>query len=256
MSLGTARSPYPPGLRPEPATPSGAYLAAPPRIPDAGGLGPPAAPPGAPHDQRRTRSFTCREPLWQSLEALSLELDCSIDYLINDALKQYLRHRHPERRRVLTSPPIPPHPHPILAPPPPVLAPPPPVLAPLPPSAPPLPTWAPVAAAPIAWTAPPPVVAALPPLRVHHRGVSHAVSKARFVIGRGKRGVDLVIHDTNVSRQHALIELVGGCFWLVDLGSTNGTERGGERVTRVPIGDGDHFEICGHSLWMSYRHPV
>jgi pSer/pThr/pTyr-binding forkhead associated (FHA) protein len=50
-----------------------------------------------------------------------------------------------------------------------------------------------------------------------------------------------------------LVELLGGCYWLVDLGSTNGTERGGARVTRVPIGEGDVFQICGQSLWMGYR---
>ncbi len=39
------------------------------------------------------RSFKCREALWHKFEQMAAELDCSVDYLINDAMKQYARQR-------------------------------------------------------------------------------------------------------------------------------------------------------------------
>ncbi len=39
------------------------------------------------------RSFQCRESLWQKFEQMARELECSVDYLINDAMKQYARQR-------------------------------------------------------------------------------------------------------------------------------------------------------------------
>ena len=39
------------------------------------------------------RSFQCREALWQKFEQMAKELECSVDYLINDAMKQYARQR-------------------------------------------------------------------------------------------------------------------------------------------------------------------
>jgi len=39
------------------------------------------------------RQFQCRESLWQKFEQMAKELECSVDYLINDAMKQYARQR-------------------------------------------------------------------------------------------------------------------------------------------------------------------
>src|SRR5512133_872513 len=39
------------------------------------------------------RQFQCRESLWQRFEQMAKELECSVDYLINDAMKQYARQR-------------------------------------------------------------------------------------------------------------------------------------------------------------------
>ncbi len=38
-------------------------------------------------------TFQCREALWQKFEQMARELECSVDYLINDAMKQYARQR-------------------------------------------------------------------------------------------------------------------------------------------------------------------
>lgn len=39
------------------------------------------------------RSFQCRDSLWERFEQMARELECSVDYLINDAMKQYARQR-------------------------------------------------------------------------------------------------------------------------------------------------------------------
>lgn len=45
-------------------------------------------------ENRQTpRTFQCREPLWDCFERMARELECSVDYLLNDAMKQYARQR-------------------------------------------------------------------------------------------------------------------------------------------------------------------
>ncbi len=44
-------------------------------------------------NKKTPRSFQCRESLWQKFEQMARELECSVDYLINDAMKQYARQR-------------------------------------------------------------------------------------------------------------------------------------------------------------------
>lgn len=74
-------------------------------------------------------------------------------------------------------------------------------------------------------------------------GARLAIVKPRFVIGRNAQTTDLMLPDANVSRQHSLVELVGGAFWLVDLGSTNGPVHNGQRVSRLQLSNGVEFEI-------------
>jgi pSer/pThr/pTyr-binding forkhead associated (FHA) protein len=79
-------------------------------------------------------------------------------------------------------------------------------------------------------------------------GEQFPVGRERFIIGRGKQSSDLTIQDPNVSRQHAMVEYVGGHYYIVDMGSTNGVEYDGQRVQRRAINDGDTFRVCGHDL--------
>src|SRR5512147_2570624 len=44
-------------------------------------------------NKKLSRNFQCREALWQKFEQMAKELECSVDYLINDAMKQYARQR-------------------------------------------------------------------------------------------------------------------------------------------------------------------
>jgi hypothetical protein len=48
------------------------------------------------HDQNKKalRHFQCREYLWEIFEQMSAELECSTDYLINEAMRQYARSRN------------------------------------------------------------------------------------------------------------------------------------------------------------------
>ena len=62
-------------------------------------------------------------------------------------------------------------------------------------------------------------------------GRAHPVTSHGIVIGRS-RECDLRIADGNASRRHAEIVQEGTDYVVVDLGSTNGTELNGRRVTR------------------------
>jgi hypothetical protein len=68
------------------------------------------------------------------------------------------------------------------------------------------------------------------------------LSKPRSVLGRA-RDADVQIEDPNVSRRHAEIVQEGSAYWLVDLGSTNGTEVDGKRVQRARLDDGSRFTL-------------
>jgi neural Wiskott-Aldrich syndrome protein len=325
------------------------------------------------------RSFQCRDALWEKFEQMARELECSVDYLINDSMKQYARQRgygstrggglpapsrtslqppaQPQSNTPALAPgagapvpmppppgvphvaPMPPHfaashmpvppppsmgmtpmgtpvvgtppsgvaiapggpppaprqrsrtpgfggapPHPgSVSPLPPPL--PPPMggqMPPMPPSmaggmggpipgAPPLPgsmggqgfvPQMPPAPGRPRSMAPPPSAAAPPPPRMagpprrainaYYMGQRYTVTKDRFIIGRGKQSSDLTIKDPNVSRQHALVEFMGGQYFMVDMGSTNGVEYMGQRVARHPIAEGDVFRVCDHELRFSY----
>ncbi len=45
-------------------------------------------------NKKSPRTFQCRDALWDKFEQMARELECSVDYLINDAMKQYARQRN------------------------------------------------------------------------------------------------------------------------------------------------------------------
>jgi hypothetical protein len=235
-------------------------------------------------NKKTARNFQCRDALWEKFEQMARELECSIDYLVNDAMKQYLRQRGygstaASMAPAMGAPPPPPPSPPMGAPPPP----PPPARASMPP--PPLPRGAaggvppppppphggtgsrrgpppppppgrgvsrappPPPPAPSRGGPPPPVAASrAPQLFLYYQGERFPVNKERFIIGRGKQSSDLTIKDPNVSRQHAMVEYLNGQFYIVDMGSTNGVEYNGQRVQRRVINDGDTFRVCDHEI--------
>jgi FhaA, N-terminal domain/FHA domain len=78
-------------------------------------------------------------------------------------------------------------------------------------------------------------------------GHAHPITSRSFVIGRS-RECDLRLTDGNASRRHAEIAQEGSVYVLVDLGSTNGTELNGARVTRHELSDGDRITIGATDL--------
>lgn len=58
-------------------------------------------------NKKTLRHFQCRDYLWETFEQLSGELECSVDYLINEAMRQYARSRQQQGGRV-SVPPAPP----------------------------------------------------------------------------------------------------------------------------------------------------
>jgi hypothetical protein len=256
-------------------------------------------------NKKSPRTFQCRDVLWETFEQMSRELECSVDYLINEAMKQYARQRGHGAQRTpypggripesvapigpgaaspaksptarptregpaLESPGRPTLPQggraPAIPAPPPVRAgglPAPPVasragaqglpasrVAPPPPLPQAFRAGAPAAAAPNELPRPHAEGATL---TLVYQGEPRAITKERFVIGRGKQSSDLTLRDPNVSRQHALVEFQDGAYFMVDMGSTNGVTYRGQRVARTPIGDGDVFYICDHELLFTYR---
>ena len=45
-------------------------------------------------NKKTVRHFQCRDYLWDVFEQMSAELECSTDYLINEAMRQYARSRN------------------------------------------------------------------------------------------------------------------------------------------------------------------
>jgi pSer/pThr/pTyr-binding forkhead associated (FHA) protein len=90
-------------------------------------------------------------------------------------------------------------------------------------------------------------------LSLIYQGERVAITKDRFVIGRGKQSSDLTLKDPNVSRQHAMIEFQNGVYFMVDMGSTNGVEFNGQRIARKQISEGDVYRICDHDILFTYR---
>jgi hypothetical protein len=71
----------------------------------------------------------------------------------------------------------------------------------------------------------------------------YPVTTARVVLGRS-RECDVRIPDANVSRRHCEIAQEGASSWSVrDLGSTNGTELNGHKISGASLADGDRITI-------------
>ena len=84
------------------------------------------------------------------------------------------------------------------------------------------------------------------------RGRTHALEGGKVVLGRSKDS-DIQVEDANVSRRHAELRREGTAWWLVDLGSTNGTELNGKRVQRSKLNDGDTITLGATDLVFDRR---
>jgi hypothetical protein len=111
----------------------------------------------------------------------------------------------------------------------------------------PIPEPAPAAPAPPAFPVTPAVAPSAEPLS---GAFALAMGDRRYplrdeplVIGRS-RDCDIHVPDPNVSRRHAEVRPEeDGAYTLADLGSTNGTELNGRRVTHARLSEGDTIAV-------------
>lgn len=161
------------------------------------------------------RHVYCSDQHWETCERMAADFDCSVDYIINEAMRYYARSKnyHPEMpaqaKGVGTPKPTPPEPVPI-------------------------PTREPI-------------------LYLFFDGQRYTIDKDHFTIGRGSKTSDLPIKDSNISRKHAIVFRQHGTFYIKDLGSTNGIGYRGTRIDNRRIDEGDIFYICDHELRFTYR---
>ncbi len=73
-------------------------------------------------------------------------------------------------------------------------------------------------------------------------GTRVPLTKRVSTMGRS-RDCDVVVPDPNASRTHAEIRHIGLDYFLVDMGSTNGTEVNGQVVKRHALADGDRIVV-------------
>ena len=74
------------------------------------------------------------------------------------------------------------------------------------------------------------------------------VDRPRMVLGRGD--ADIVLNDSEVSRQHAAIEVRGARVVLKDLASTNGTFLNDVKVSQTEIDNRAEFRVGGTRLML------
>jgi pSer/pThr/pTyr-binding forkhead associated (FHA) protein len=72
-------------------------------------------------------------------------------------------------------------------------------------------------------------------------GLKQEVSCTRIVIGR--KDADVKLTDQTVSGRHAILEFVGGKFFLTDNQSTNGTKVNGEEIESSPLENMDELQV-------------
>jgi pSer/pThr/pTyr-binding forkhead associated (FHA) protein len=76
-----------------------------------------------------------------------------------------------------------------------------------------------------------------------NRGTTYRLTEEQqFKIGRASTS-DIRLSDVKVSRDHCLIEQVGGHFIVVDLESANGTIVNGERVRKTVLKNNDFLRL-------------
>ena len=206
------------------------------------------------------RAFQCRDYLFEIFDRLSEEHQCSVDYLINEAMREYARSREQTVTSVgaesqdlvgsglagaspVAAPSIESRPRPMLTP---------------------VPSRRPTVQPAInplqAVTVPPPLPGRRPSdmanrrvLMLQFNGESIPVEKDEFIIGRGVRTTDLAIRDGNISRKHAAVVFHDGAYFMKDLGSTNGIEFAGQRVESKRIEEGDVYRICDYEFRFSFQ---
>ncbi|MFH1131263.1 MAG: FHA domain-containing protein [Pseudomonadota bacterium] len=211
-------------------------------------------------NKKTMRHFYCRDILWDTFEQMANDFDCSIDYLINEAMRHYARSKNyaSQQRKGAPTEQRPPAERSNPPPPPPMGAPSTPGLSvrgtvQQPGSQPALDGRArPSQPMPLA-TQDPAAAQQAQQLWLVFNNQRIAIDKEQFIIGRGSKSSDLAIKDGNISRKHAAVILRNGTYYIKDLGSTNGIDYKGMRIDNKRIDEGDVFHLCDYELVFTYR---
>jgi hypothetical protein len=214
--------------------------------------------------KKTMRHFYCRDVLWETFEQMANDFDCSIDYLINEAMRYYATSKNYMPRQAGGGAQAA-HPKPPArsagggaavgagggGPPPRRGGPPP-------------PPGARRAHArrggfgsglsrPVRPTPQPTARASTPMLYLIFKNQRIPIDKDQFIVGRGSRTSDLPIKDGNISRKHAAVIRRNGVYYIKDLGSTNGIDYKGMRIDNKRIEEGDVFHLCDHELRFTFK---
>ena len=81
-------------------------------------------------------------------------------------------------------------------------------------------------------------------------GHTHRAADKAVRLGRSPDN-DVILRDPATSGHHARLERRGDAFWLVDLGSTNGTFVNGESIQEKQLNNGDRVTVGQNSLHFS-----
>jgi len=81
-------------------------------------------------------------------------------------------------------------------------------------------------------------------------GHSHRVGDHALRLGRSPDN-DIILRDPATSGHHARVERRGDQFWIVDLGSTNGTLVNGEPIQEKELNNGDRVTIGQNAVQFS-----
>ena len=218
--------------------------------------------------KKTMRHFYCRDVLWETFEQMANDFDCSIDYLINEAMRYYARSKNYQSSAAQIQVPGS-GPHGIMTPQhvpqapygaivgkqqtsnPQIRRPPPPPGSQPAQSFPTPPTPGGSVAGSGGGAATP--SSQTPTLYLIYGGNRYPIVKDQFIIGRGSKSSDLAIKDGNISRKHAAVIRRNGTYYIKDLGSTNGIDYKGMRIDNKRVDEGDVFHICDYELRFTYR---
>ena len=79
-------------------------------------------------------------------------------------------------------------------------------------------------------------------------GERYRLVKEKTVIGRHP-GCDIIVDSGSVSRQHAVVEMKEGAWWIEDLGSRNGTLINGDKLNGPhQLESADEIGVCEDRL--------
>lgn len=84
----------------------------------------------------------------------------------------------------------------------------------------------------------PATITATPAVLRGEDGRAHALTGSRLTVGRDP-ACDIVLTDPTVSREHAALVRRGDTWWVLDMGSTNGTRVRGVQAAEQPVSHGD-----------------